>query len=778
MINKGLFFEDNTLVLCGIVGLDFTAEQVEEKLQSIADPNADLTVILSSPGGFIDDGFAIYDLFNQYKGTVTVRVGYQASSIASVLALGADRLIMSSTASMIIHSCNVDPMTLGDGNVTAKQVRELSDLMAHVNTRIFNAYQEVIRSKCDNPEILLKLFRNYVEDGADHPIDAQFLLDCGMCDGIESSKNFYNSTVISNLGVDLPKLETQAYANASQFMSQAGVSVLCALYSNFNQAKAVAKEGVISGINRGIMSKELERILQALDEEEKEKEKKEAKAKDDKEKDDEEVEDNEEEEEKKEKDTEEKEKEDEEQEASDEEDEEDKKTQAMRIAEYAIRAERKRVAQIKQIFGRYSNRKDAQHEMSLLMNECIDKGISIPQVKSRILDLLDHLEQEKINHHTESVNRGKSLMTSKLNALDIAKAYLFNQYTLQGECKRELFEKYNTLPQFSPEVEAVVQQASNEAFKGRDGADVFTTLLAQHNYDVVSGRKGLSALSTSDFEQISQYILTLILDTGRRYVLDEVFQLVTPRSVSTFDETKVYWNDAPAGKFDEVSEGASTPMIAGAYKEVNTKLKHFKQGIQFTFESLNKGEPSLYFMQLDNLARNALNTFRVAILETITAKAQSDGTKISGEKAINLDTLAKVVAKYDSFKDALGTPYNVKPEYGLFPANLRLLINSFYENQYKPGATNLEVNPLFKYVKPVFDAGLGDFSVKAGGSANDFYYIPAGLVQLYTFGNGFTLNAEVQVDEEKNRTLRTRLDFVVFIPRPEEIVVFETKAVK
>lgn len=64
-----------------------------------------LTVRINSPGGLIFDGLAIYHALRDHPATVTTRVDGVAASIASVIALAGDRVVMSSPASyFMIHN--------------------------------------------------------------------------------------------------------------------------------------------------------------------------------------------------------------------------------------------------------------------------------------------------------------------------------------------------------------------------------------------------------------------------------------------------------------------------------------------------------------------------------------------------------------------------------------------------------------------------------------------------------------------------------------------------
>ncbi len=75
----------------------------------------DLAVRINCAGGAVFDGLAIYEAIIAYPRRVTVYVDGIAASMASVIAMAADEIIMSDTAMMMIH----DPETMTGGNSTA-----------------------------------------------------------------------------------------------------------------------------------------------------------------------------------------------------------------------------------------------------------------------------------------------------------------------------------------------------------------------------------------------------------------------------------------------------------------------------------------------------------------------------------------------------------------------------------------------------------------------------------------------------------------------------------
>ena len=98
-------------------------------------PN-DTSVLLriNSPGGSVIDGLAIYDAISRMPQKVTARIEGIAASMASVIALAADEVIMSENSLYMIH--NVWGGEVGDSD----DLRKAADLMDKMGERLINIY--------------------------------------------------------------------------------------------------------------------------------------------------------------------------------------------------------------------------------------------------------------------------------------------------------------------------------------------------------------------------------------------------------------------------------------------------------------------------------------------------------------------------------------------------------------------------------------------------------------------------------------------------------------
>jgi ATP-dependent protease ClpP protease subunit len=93
-----------------------------------------LTLRLSTPGGEVFDGIAIYNALIAHPATVDVHVDALAASIGSVIAMAGDTVTMAATATMMIH----DGFGLCVGN--AADMQEMAALLDKTSNNIASIY--------------------------------------------------------------------------------------------------------------------------------------------------------------------------------------------------------------------------------------------------------------------------------------------------------------------------------------------------------------------------------------------------------------------------------------------------------------------------------------------------------------------------------------------------------------------------------------------------------------------------------------------------------------
>jgi len=114
----------------GFYGVE--AQDIANALQTLN--GQPLTVRISSNGGLVSDGLAIYSMLKDYPGKVTTINDSVAASIATVIYMAGEDRKASSFSSFMTHK----PMAPFYGN--SDQIQEHAELLQHFNEVLINAY--------------------------------------------------------------------------------------------------------------------------------------------------------------------------------------------------------------------------------------------------------------------------------------------------------------------------------------------------------------------------------------------------------------------------------------------------------------------------------------------------------------------------------------------------------------------------------------------------------------------------------------------------------------
>lgn len=109
---------------------------VGDFLAQVRELEGPVNLHLNSPGGDVFDGMAVYAALKRREEPTTVVVDGLAASIASVIALGADKVVMAPKAKMMIH----DGWTNAAGN--AQDFRKLVELLDSTSNTIASVYND------------------------------------------------------------------------------------------------------------------------------------------------------------------------------------------------------------------------------------------------------------------------------------------------------------------------------------------------------------------------------------------------------------------------------------------------------------------------------------------------------------------------------------------------------------------------------------------------------------------------------------------------------------
>ncbi len=139
---------------------------------------------IDSVGGYVHMGIAIYNIMKQSNKTVVAYVDGVAASIASVIALAADKVIIPDNALFMIHEAWG---VVGGGS---EDFRKEADLIEKINNQIANIYVEKTGKKLDE---VLKLMKEETWYNGTEAVEAGFADDVSESLNIAAKHNIDKS---------------------------------------------------------------------------------------------------------------------------------------------------------------------------------------------------------------------------------------------------------------------------------------------------------------------------------------------------------------------------------------------------------------------------------------------------------------------------------------------------------------------------------------------------------------------------------------------------------
>lgn len=107
----------------------------------------DLNIYVNSGGGSVFAGLAIYNMLKRHQANKTVYVDGLAGSIASVIAMAGDKIVIPSNAFLMIHK----PWTIAMGN--ANDFLKMAEDLEAIESGIINVYADNLKEGVDVEDI-------------------------------------------------------------------------------------------------------------------------------------------------------------------------------------------------------------------------------------------------------------------------------------------------------------------------------------------------------------------------------------------------------------------------------------------------------------------------------------------------------------------------------------------------------------------------------------------------------------------------------------------------
>lgn len=121
-----------TIRLDGVIGWDVMAADIAEKISG----ESSIKLVINSGGGDVTEGFSIYNLLNDFAGTVDIQVDF-AASMASVIAMAGNTIAMKESSSiMMIHR----PWGVSGGN--SEELRKHADTLDKMEVMLLDIYEQ------------------------------------------------------------------------------------------------------------------------------------------------------------------------------------------------------------------------------------------------------------------------------------------------------------------------------------------------------------------------------------------------------------------------------------------------------------------------------------------------------------------------------------------------------------------------------------------------------------------------------------------------------------
>lgn len=153
-------------------GDEVTPKQFKEDLDALGDIDI-LNVYINSPGGDVFAGQTIYSILKRHKAQVNVYIDGVAASIASLIAMAGDRVIMPANAMMMIH--NPWMFAVGD----SQYFRKVADDLDKIRESMIVAYESKSALTVDEIKEIMD---------AETWLSAEDCLEYGLADEIEDAK--------------------------------------------------------------------------------------------------------------------------------------------------------------------------------------------------------------------------------------------------------------------------------------------------------------------------------------------------------------------------------------------------------------------------------------------------------------------------------------------------------------------------------------------------------------------------------------------------------------
>jgi ATP-dependent protease ClpP protease subunit len=160
-------------------GDEVTPKQFNDDLKALGEVD-EIVVRINSGGGDVFAGLAIYSMLQRHSASKTVKVDGLAASIASIIAMAGDKIVMPKGSMMMIHN----PWTSVWG-AEAKDLRHTADVLDKIRDSLLDVYAEKTGKTKDELAALLDAetwftAEEAVSNGFAHEIEENLAISAGI----------------------------------------------------------------------------------------------------------------------------------------------------------------------------------------------------------------------------------------------------------------------------------------------------------------------------------------------------------------------------------------------------------------------------------------------------------------------------------------------------------------------------------------------------------------------------------------------------------------------
>lgn len=152
---------------------EHSATTFKNELDNLGDI-ANINLYVNSPGGSVFEGITIHNMIKRHKAKVTAHVDALAASIASVIIMAADEIVMPSNSMLMIHN----PWTITMGN--SAELRKQADDLDRIGQSSMQSYLDKAGDSLTNEKLQEML-------DAETWLSADEAYEYGLCDVVENA---------------------------------------------------------------------------------------------------------------------------------------------------------------------------------------------------------------------------------------------------------------------------------------------------------------------------------------------------------------------------------------------------------------------------------------------------------------------------------------------------------------------------------------------------------------------------------------------------------------